>query len=87
LLLRYFGETVDYECGICSYCISQNKVEKEVGTLSEKIINALQKQELNSRDIQMITKYPTDDVIFALQNLLENDTIIVKPNNLYALKK
>jgi ATP-dependent DNA helicase RecQ len=33
-----------------------------------------------------LTKYPKDDVIFALQNLMENDTIIVKPNNLYSIK-
>jgi ATP-dependent DNA helicase RecQ len=33
-------------------------------------------QDFNSRDIQKITKLQKDDVIFALQTLLENDSII-----------
>jgi len=86
LLLHYFGETTTSACGICSYCISKNKLKADTSTLNDKIISLLKIQELNSRDIQKLTKYPKDDVIFALQNLLENDTIIVKPNNLYSLK-
>jgi ATP-dependent DNA helicase RecQ len=42
---------------------------------------------LNSRDIQKITKYPKDHIIFALQILMENDTITIQPNNLYSIKK
>lgn len=86
MLLNYFGESKADKCGICSYCISKNKLKTDTTTLSEKIIDLLKIQELNSRDIQKLTKYPKDDVIFALQNLMENDTIIVKPNNLYSLK-
>ena len=86
LLLHYFGESVTYNCGICSYCISQSNEKKETASLSEKIIDLLSKQELNSRDIQKLTKYNKDDVIFVLQNLMENNTIIIKPNNLYSLK-
>jgi ATP-dependent DNA helicase RecQ len=86
LLLQYFGETKTTECGICSYCITKNKTKIDTTSLNDTIIGLLKIQELNSRDIQKLTKYPKDDVIFALQNLLENDTIIVKPNNLYSLK-
>ncbi len=86
LLLAYFGESVTYDCGICSYCISQSSGKKVTATLSEKIIDLLSKQELNSRDIQKLTQYNKDDVIFALQYLMENNTIIIKPNNLYSLK-
>lgn len=87
LLLEYFGETIKKDCGVCSYCISKKKNKTETSTLSEKIIGLLKIQEMSSRDIQKLTKYPKDDVIFALQNLMENDTIIVKPNNLYSIKK
>lgn len=87
LLLNYFGEIVKEDCGVCSYCITKNQKKATPETLSEKILNLLEIQELNSRDIQKLTKYPKDDVIFALQNLLENDRIAVKPNNLYSLKK
>jgi len=87
LLLRYFGEVVTEDCGICSYCISTSKGKNDTSSLSDKIIELLSKQELNSRDIQKLTQYDKDDVIFALQYLMENNTIIIKPNNLYSLKK
>ena len=86
LLLEYFGETIKKDCGVCSYCISKKKNKTDTSSLSDKIIGLLKIQEMSSRDIQKLTKYPKDDVIFALQNLLENNTIIVKPNNLYSIK-
>lgn len=86
LLLNYFGEIVNDDCGVCSFCISKNKSKIDPTTLTEKIVDLLKIQELNSRDIQKMTKYPKDDVIFALQILLENDSIIVKPNNNYSIK-
>ena len=87
LLMQYFGETITTECGICSYCISKNKKKQNPETISEKIIALLKMQDFNSRDIQKLTKLPKDDVIFALQNLLESDIISIKSNNLYSLKK
>ena len=87
LLLEYFGEVVTNDCGICSYCISKNKNKTDFIVLAEKIIGLLKIQELNSRDIQKLSKYPKDDVIFVLQNLLDNDTIMVQANNLYSIKK
>lgn len=87
LLLRYFGEITNDDCGICSYCITKTKQKLDTSTLSEKILGLLKIQDLNSRDIQKLTKFPKGDVIFALQNLLENNTVVVKPNNLYSLKK
>ncbi len=86
LLLGYFGEIVKEDCGVCSYCIAKKKNKTDTSTLSEKIIELLKSKEMNSRDIQKLTKYPKDDVIFALQNLLENDAIIVQSNNNYAIK-
>lgn len=86
LLLEYFGETIKKDCGVCSYCISKKKNKTDTSSLSDKIIGLLKIQEMSSRDIQKLTKYPKDDVIFALQNLMENDTIIVKPNNNYSIK-
>ena len=84
--MRYFGETIKDDCGICSYCISKNKKKQNPESISEKIVELLKMQDFNSRDIQKLTKFPKDDVIFALQNLLENDMISIKSNNLYSLK-
>lgn len=87
LLIAYFGETTATDCGVCSYCISQNKSSAKTDDLNAKIIQLLKIQDLNSRDIQKLTKNSKDDVIFALQNMLENDEIIIKTNNLYSIKK
>ncbi|MCF6130772.1 RecQ family ATP-dependent DNA helicase [Flavobacterium wongokense] len=86
LLMRYFGETIKEDCGICSYCISKSKKKSNPENVSDKILELLKMQDFNSRDIQKLTKLPKDDVIFALQNLLESDAISIKSNNLYSLK-
>jgi len=86
LLMAYFGENQKEDCGICSYCIQQNKKIVSPETATEKIIELLKLQDFNSRDIQKLTKLPKDDVIFALQKLLEEEIISIKPNNLYTLK-
>ena len=86
LLMRYFGETIAEDCGICSYCISKKKKQQHPESVSEKITALLRIQDFNSRDIQKLTKLPKDDVIFALQNLLENNSISINSNNLYTLK-
>jgi ATP-dependent DNA helicase RecQ len=86
LILDYFGEKAETDCGICSYCISKKNKSTDTSLISKKIIELLKTQELNSREIQKLTKNSQDDIIFALQNLLENNKIAVKPNNKYTLK-
>lgn len=86
VLMQYFGESLAAECGICSYCISKNRKKQNPETVSDKIVELLKIQDFNSRDIQKLTKLPKDDVIFALQKLLEDETISINSNNLYSLK-
>ena len=86
LILDYFGEKTQTDCGICSYCISKKTKSSGTSLILEKIINLLKTQDLNSREIQKLTKNTENEVIFALQNLLENNKIAVKPNNTYTLK-
>jgi ATP-dependent DNA helicase RecQ len=86
LILSYFGEKVETDCGICSYCITNKKKINDHFLVSNKIIELLEIQDLNSREIQKLSKFNEDDVIFALQNLLENNKIAIKPNNKYSLK-
>ncbi|MGK0296032.1 MAG: ATP-dependent DNA helicase RecQ [Ulvibacter sp.] len=86
LILNYFGEKTNDDCGICSYCITQKSKTTDIPKLSKKIIALLKTEELNSRDIENITKSSSNDVIFAIQQLLENESIIVKSNNKYTLK-
>jgi ATP-dependent DNA helicase RecQ len=86
LILDYFGEKSETDCGICSYCISKKKKPTDSSLHSEKILALLHIQELNSREIQKLTKISEDDIIFALQNLLENNAISIQKNNKYKLK-
>ena len=86
LILGYFGEKATTDCGICSFCITKKIKKKDITTLSNEIITLLETEDLNSRDIQYKTKKSADEVIFVLQDLLENNTILVKPNNKYTLK-
>ena len=86
LILNYFGEKANTDCGICSYCITKKQRKPDVISLSKEIITLLQTADLNSREIQDKTKNSPDDIIFGLQHLLENNAILVKPNNKYTLK-
>ncbi|WP_291101797.1 MULTISPECIES: RecQ family ATP-dependent DNA helicase [unclassified Flavobacterium] len=86
LILNYFGETPDSDCGICSYCISKETKTINTSSILEKIIGLLKMQDMNSREIQKLTKNTEDDIIFALQQLLENDSIAIRSNNKYTLK-
>lgn len=87
LILNYFGEKTNEDCGICSYCITKKGARTDLSKISKKIITLLKIEELNSRELQNRTKNTSDEVIFALQQLLENESIIVKPNNKYTLKQ
>jgi ATP-dependent DNA helicase RecQ len=86
LILDYFGEKASADCGICSYCISKEAKPIDSSLISEKVIGLLKIQDMSSREIQKLTKNTEDTIIFALQNLLENNKIAVKPNNKYTLK-
>ena len=86
LILKYFGEVTTTDCGICSYCITKKIKKKDVSLLSNEIIKLLKIEDLSSRDIQNKTKNNPEEVIFVLQELLENNFILVKPNNKYSLK-
>jgi ATP-dependent DNA helicase RecQ len=86
MILEYFGEKATTNCGICSYCITLTKPKKDFNALSKKIISLLKEEDLNSRDIQKKTKNTSDDIIFVLQQLLEDDLLIIQKNNKYTLK-
>lgn len=87
LLLRYFGESKTDDCKICSVCLQQNNSSKQPKSVEYLIITLLQNEDCDSRKIQKTLQLSKDETIFALQNLLENKTIFLKPNNTYSIKK
>ncbi len=87
LILAYFGEEKETNCGICSYCIAQKNKKESPKAITKKILSLLKTADLSSREIQIKLNNPSDDVIFALQELLENESILIQPNNKYSLKQ
>jgi len=87
LILDYFGETETSDCGICSNCIKKQNAPVDAVGLTEKILALLKIQDFDSRDLEKLTKFGSADVIFAIQNLLENERISINPNNQYTLRK
>ena len=57
---------------------------QKIQKIEEK--NNLQKENLNSRELEKKTQKSADAIIFALQSLLEQDKIKILPNNKYTLQ-
>jgi ATP-dependent DNA helicase RecQ len=85
LILAYFGEKTKEDCGICSYCISKKKVSTNMQSLSDRILQLLETEELNSREIQERMHSDANTVIELLQELLEQERIAIKANNKYTI--
>ena len=86
LILNYFGEYTNEDCGICSYCVTKRNKKTDLVYLSKEILRIITNEELNSREIQNRINIKSDDIIFVLQQLLEKEKILLKPNNKYILK-
>lgn len=86
LILGYFGEETDEDCGICSYCITKKNKKTDINSLTKEIITLLKTADLNSRELQIKTNNNSNDVIFVIQDLLENEKITIQANNKYTLK-
>ena len=81
ILLQYFDEKKTKNCGICSYCVTQkNKISEE--SIS-KILSLLQNEPLSSREIENRLDKTTEEIIFAIQTLLENNKIAINTYNQY----
>ena len=86
MVLDYFGEETTKNCGVCSYCITKKGKITEADSVADKILHLLKTAALTSRELESKIKLDTKDVILALQELLENNYIIIQPNNKYTLK-
>lgn len=86
LILDYFGEETNSNCGVCSYCITQKGKITEADSIADKILHLLKSAALTSREIQTQIKLDANDVVVVLQELLENNHITIQPNNKYTLK-
>lgn len=86
LILEYFDEKTGTDCGICSYCI--NKTRKAASPLdsANAILELLKEAPSDSKELENKLELTTQEIVFALQILLENDRITMNTNNQYTLK-
>lgn len=90
MLLEYFGEKADYECGCCDNCIEHRKREQASAQKPEVIARAIQQfigNDCVSRDrIAAALPYPEDEVIEALRFLRDEGFIVCEDDIHYKNK-
>lgn len=85
LILEYFNEMSNSDCGTCSYCISLKKTEMSIAECAQAIVKQLQHAALSSRDLESMLGLTPQQTINALQLLVENEKIRINLNNQYTL--
>jgi ATP-dependent DNA helicase RecQ len=86
LLLTYFNQKTTNDCGICSTCMTKDK-KKYSSDLSAQILDILKKNETSSREIENKLSITSEETIFALQQLLEQNKIAINLQNKFYLIK
>lgn len=87
-LLAYFGETKSEPCGRCSVCLASEQPSRKhhIQTVSSEIQVALKEEELTSRQLLGRLTYSESELLKALSELLETQTIELTATNTYRLK-
>ncbi|KAF2519356.1 RecQ family ATP-dependent DNA helicase [Flavobacterium salilacus subsp. salilacus] len=86
LLLDYFEEKESADCGICSYCINKHKESRSITYLAEAVLQLLENDSYNSREIEQKLELTPKETVYVLQVLLENGKIKINMNNQYTIK-
>lgn len=87
-LVRYFGETNETPCGICSYCMGSSNSNSEVSLedISEKIMGILKESPQDSRSIIEKLNFAEPTVLKVLKLLLDAERIELNVTNQYGIK-
>lgn len=81
ILLKYFDEETDKDCGTCSTCLKK-KIASTANTrikTTTQIYSLLKDQPLSIKEIEINNEFEKEDIKYAIQVLLEENKI--KPND------
>ena len=87
LLLHYFGEETADACGVCSFCISKNKVISNKEEIENAIRELLNEKELSSREIIETMKFDEKEILDMLKQMLEYRMVSINTKNQFTLNK
>ncbi len=85
LILRYFGESLKKDCGVCGVCLSKTPKTLNNISVAKEIVTLLRDQSLESRQIESLLRFEANDILMGLKDLLENNIIKINKNNTYSL--
>lgn len=87
LLLQYFGEQIEEDCGKCSYCLQSNKSKITEQGLQQRIQTLLLEKDLTSREIVATLLFDEKEVLNTLKQMLENHLVSINTKNQFTLQK
>ena len=88
ILLRYFDEIMEQDCGSCSTCLQANRknpTAKLTETRALVLAYIKQKQAASAVELEMALHISLQDIIVILQILLEQEVIKLNNKNQYSL--
>ncbi|MCC9042965.1 RecQ family ATP-dependent DNA helicase [Myroides sp. M-43] len=85
ILLNYFDEEKNDDCGTCSTCIKKRKYTNTRNTLIDNIYKIISNSPHSILEIEMTHDIKKGDIIFAIQVLLEQDKIKINNENQYSI--
>lgn len=91
MLLYYFGEKNEHNCGLCDTCIQQKKQERDITRekqlLETEILNLLKQQPYLLSELYQILEADREEIIAILESLADNEVISIQDGEIKIKKK
>ncbi|GGB74623.1 ATP-dependent DNA helicase RecQ2 [Flavobacterium suaedae] len=85
IILEYFDEEVNTDCGVCSYCINKKREKQSPLVIAKEILTLLEYSAYTSREIEEKLNLTSAETIEVLQLLLDNEKIKINTYNQYTI--
>jgi ATP-dependent DNA helicase RecQ len=85
-LMHYFGEETQIDCGFCDVCAPEKPTGLEIESLIPKLNKVLSSGPKSSKDLILSGIGSEMAVLSCLQRMLEDEQLVLNPNNTYQLQ-